>query len=390
MNYSVFPTPFEKPNIMKTTIIEKEKYIELNTHLESPCPYHLGADISASFCDIVGRYEFDYLFFVVDANLEAAFRNSIFKYVKREFHCCIQIIPPGEMSKSFDSIMKTGSSLLQKGLSKNSILVSFGGGVICNLTGMLAGMLFRGIRFIEVPTSLMGQTDSSLSNKQAVNSSLGKNHFGLYHAPLFIWSDTLYLKTEPLESRKSGIVEAVKNGLISDASFLNVLEQKLGSGHHLSGQDLHDLTLQIIQSKLFILKTDPSEKKEGLILEYGHTLGHALEWNSHGGLLHGEAVSFGILFAANIAHKIGLLTREEKQYHSYLIQYILGYKSELPNGFSSAMLMQTMLADNKKTDDKVRLILLETIGRCHQREGNYLTPVSQDILLTALKDLTKE
>ena len=138
-------------------------------------------------------------------------------------------------------------------------------------------MIFRGIRFVEVPTTLSHQTDGTLSNKQAVNGKFGKNHFGLYHPPIFTWIDVKYLETEQLAYKKSGIVEGIKNGLIDQDMFLPYLEKNIKTDGDYSPEEITDLSYKLIVSKIEILKKDPTEKNYGMILEYGHTL--VMQWN---------------------------------------------------------------------------------------------------------------
>ncbi|NJR74815.1 MAG: 3-dehydroquinate synthase, partial [Scytonema sp. CRU_2_7] len=173
------------------------------------------------------KYSFDKIFFLTEAHLFELYGKDLFNKISEKYSCQIQFVPIGEKCKHFPVLEETCEILIVKGVSKNSILIAFGGGAVGNIVGLVAGLIFRGIRFIEIPTSMTGQTDSTLSNKQAINGKTGKNHFGLYHAPIFIWVDTKYLKTEPLSSRRSGIIEGIKMDLISGASFLDYLEEVL-------------------------------------------------------------------------------------------------------------------------------------------------------------------
>jgi 3-dehydroquinate synthetase len=188
-------------------------------------------------------------------------------------------IKPGEASKSWAGLESLCEQLIAPGASKRSVVVAFGGGSVGNLAGLAAALLFRGIRYVEVPTSFTHLTDGVLSNKQAINGRQGKNHFGVYHAPIFIWADTRYLETEPARSQKGGITEAIKNTLISQTEFISYLRAHLRSDGRYTATELEDLALSTI---LRILQRDPSEKHHGLVLEYGHTFGHAIEWLSRG------------------------------------------------------------------------------------------------------------
>ncbi|HBE33239.1 MAG TPA: 3-dehydroquinate synthase, partial [Cyanobacteria bacterium UBA11368] len=208
----------------------------------------------------------------------------------------------------------------------------------------------------------------------------GKNHFGLYHAPIFIWADTKYLKTEPPSSRRSGIIEGIKNGFISDPEFLNYLEEVLNPELDFTDEQLSQLAYKIILSKLEILKQDPSEKHYGITLEYGHTFGHAIEWLEQGKMSHGEAVSFGMKIAAELAQKMGLISPQDVERHYYVIEQKLGFNNPFPETINTQLLMDAMIADNKKTGRELRFVLLEKIGQCYNPEGDFLVTVDPQLV----------
>jgi len=290
---------------------EQGKVIKLSTELEKPSPFYFGYDIEQSFLLELEKYAFDKIFFFTEPHLFELYGKSLYDKLCEKVTCNLEFVPPGEKCKYFSFLEETCENLIIKNASKKSILISFGGGTVGNVFGLAAGLIYRGIRFIEIPTSMTGQTDSTLSNKQAVNGQTGKNHFGLYHAPIFIWTDTKYLRTDPPTSRRSGIIEGIKNGFISDPSFLDYLEEVLNPEVKFTEEELYKLSYNIILSKLEILKQDPSEKHYGIILEYGHTFGHGIEWLEQGKISHGEAVSFGMKIAAELSQEMGLISQED-------------------------------------------------------------------------------
>lgn len=186
------------------------KVITLSTHLEKHSPFYFGYDIEKSFTAELEKYSFDKIFFFTEPHLFALYGKDLYLNICEKYRCELEFVPTGESCKYFSVLEETWEKLIEKGASKKSILLSFGGGTVGNIVGLVAGLIYRGIRFIEVPTSMTGQTDSTLSNKQAVNGKTGKNHFYIYHSPIFIWTDTKYLKTDPPTSRHSGIVEVLK------------------------------------------------------------------------------------------------------------------------------------------------------------------------------------
>lgn len=364
---------------------------QLSTELQTPSPLFFGHDIAASFPDYLGLHQFDRLFIFIDRGIMAYHGVGFHAMCVAAFGDAVEltVLPEGEAAKTFDMLEQVCEQLIAAGASKRSILLALGGGAVCNVVGLAAGLLYRGVRYIEVPTTMTGQTDSCLSNKQAINGKNGKNHFGLYHAPLFIWNDTGYLLSEPARSKRSGLVEAIKNGFISSPDFLEHLKTRLNPELRYTAEQLHALVFDIIESKLAILRKDPSEKGMGIILEYGHTFGHGMEWmaRQHGAsLTHGEAVSFGMRIAAQLSCRLNLISAETAALHAHIIEDRLGVDMPLPDYIATEGLISAMLADNKKTGKEMRFVLLEDIGKCFNPEGDYLSVVDLDIVREVLDE----
>jgi len=365
---------------------EAKKPIQLSSELAKPSPFFFGYDIEENFICELEKYSFDKIFFFTEPILFELYGKKIYDRLKEKYPCYLEFVPSGEECKYFPVLEKTCEKLIAKGVSKKSILLSFGGGTVGNLVGLAAGLIYRGIRFVEIPTTMMAQTDSTLSNKQAINGRTGKNHFGLYHAPIFIWVDTKYLKTEPLFYRRSGIIEGIKNGFISDPSFLDYLENFLNPNAEFSEEALTELAYMMIISKLEILKRDPSEKGYGIVLEYGHTFGHAIEWLEKGRLSHGEAVSFGMKIAAELSEAMGLISQQDVERHYYIIEEKLGFNNPFPEHITAEKLMNAMIADNKKTGEDLRFVILEKIGQCYNPEGDFLVTIDSKLVLKILNN----
>lgn len=364
------------------------KVITLSSHLEKPSPFLFGFDIQDKFVEELEKYSFDKIFFFTEPHLFEFYGKDLFNRISAKYPCQVEFVPAGEKCKYFPVLEETCETLIAKGASKKSILIAFGGGTVGNIVGLVAGLIYRGIRFIEIPTSMTGQTDSTLSNKQAVNGQTGKNHFGLYHSPVFIWVDTKYLKTEPPSSRRSGIIEGIKNGFISDASFLDYLEEVLNPEVKFTDEQLYQLAYNIILSKLEILKKDPSEKVYAITLEYGHTFGHGIEWLER--ITHGEAVSYGMKIAAHLCQEMGLISQQEVERHYYIIEEKLGFNNPFPASITTEKLMAAMIADNKKTGAALRFVLLEGTGQCHNPEGDYLVTVDEQLVVKVVENFIQQ
>lgn len=366
------------------------KVIKLSTELEKPSPFYFGYDIEQSFVSELEKYTFDKIFFFTEPHLFELYGIDLYNKIRTRFPCTLEFVPSGEKCKYFPVLEETCENLIVKGASKKSILLAFGGGTVGNVVGLAAGLIYRGIRFIEVPTSMTGQTDSTLSNKQAVNGQTGKNHFGLYHPPIFIWADTKYLATDPPASRRSGIIEGIKNGFISDETFLHYLEEALNPKVKFTDEQLTELAYKIILSKLEILKEDPSEKGYGIILEYGHTFGHAIEWLEQGKMSHGESVSFGMKIAAELSKELGLISQKDVEHHYHVIEDKLGFNNSFPEGITTQKLLDAMIADNKKTGADLRFVLLDKIGQCYNPEGDFLVTVDLKLVKKVVESFIQQ
>jgi 3-dehydroquinate synthetase len=353
---------------------------EIQTGLASGSPLFLGRAIEAELLSALAPHDFDRLFLFSEPQVFARYGQSLLERLQAEHPCDLQLVDSGESCKGFRSLEEVLEGLIAAGASKRSLLIAFGGGAVGNLVGMAAALLFRGVRYVEIPTTMTGQTDSVLSNKQAINGRAGKNLFGVYHAPLFIWVDSQYLASEPLSSRRSGIVEGIKNGFIADPPFLSYLEGVLEPEHRYSDERRHELVRRLIHSKLPILGRDPSEKDYAIILEYGHTFGHGLEFLRKGRMMHGEAVGYGMRIAARLARRLGLIDTPLVDRHDELIVRKLGFDAPWPLEVEAEGLIEAMASDNKKKGRALRYVLLEGPGRCANPDGDWMMAVDPTLV----------
>lgn len=326
---------------------------------------------------------------ITDNIVYSLYGKELFDQLESSFVTNLIILPTGETNKNITTLNNLCEELVHRKATKASILLAFGGGVIGNIVGLAAALLYRGIRFVEIPTTILAQTDSTLSNKQAVNSTFGKNHFGVYYAPIFIWADTKLLLSEKPINIKSGLVESVKNGLISDPRFLDYLEMKLNIQGIYLLDDLHELIYKSILSKIQIIRRDPSEKKYGVVLEYGHTIGHAIEKLSSGSLTHGEAVAIGMIIEGELSYSLGYLNKESLERHYYMLGDKMGLNLEIPSNIEIEDIINVIGSDNKRSSDEVNYILLEDIGKVVDLDGTYMVHVDSEVVIDILKNYRK-
>lgn len=370
--------------------LELNKMINFKTNLQPDPTYYFGHDIIHELSSLLKEYVFDRVYFVTNPLLLDLYGKEILDLLDENdvVHEALTI-KDSENDKTFSNLEYLCEELVARGVTKGSIIIGFGGGCLTNIVGLAAGMIYRGIRYVEMPTTYMGITDSTLSNKQAVNGKQGKNQYGMYYAPIFIFGDTKYLRSESLVGRKSAIAEGIKNALINDVELLDFYEFCLDKDlENLDDGALTELAYAIIQSKLKILAADPSEKGFGMALEYGHTFGHAMEFFSDGQITHGIAVAKGMCIAAELSRELGYLSEEEVGKHYHYFGEKLGLDLHIPEYISVDNIMSTILADNKKTVKGVKYVLLKKIGECLNPDGDWQVSVDPETVrkvLTAYK-----
>ena len=376
------PGVFSETAMLTESVKSKQTECETlqNAGVE-PSPIHLGQGVIELLSSLLQEHEFDRLFVVTDETVAELYGKALARHLEG-FQSHVASFAPGEASKGLSTFERLVVELLDSGVTKRSIVLGFGGGVAGNMAGFLAGTLFRGIRLAHLPTSFQAQTDSTLSRKQALNCH-GKNILGCFHTPLFTLIDTDLLETEPRRSLVSGVAESIKNALISDEAFFHHLEENLTAENLRDPEGLHDLAVRSILTKLAILKRDPTEMEEGLILEYGHTLAHALEALADGELTHGECVGIGMVFNARLSCRKGILPSEEEGDAACLLQRI-GLPTAIPSSIASADLLRQMRFDNKRRGQDIEFVLLERTSRPHYAPSGYCQPVAEDLIVECL------
>ncbi|WP_198010982.1 2-deoxy-scyllo-inosose synthase [Propionibacterium sp. oral taxon 192] len=298
----------------------------------------------------------------------------------------VMLIPEGEPNKNWRTLQGLLEALVQSGCTKSSVIVGIGGGVVSNVTGLAAALLYRGVDFVEVPTTLLNLTDGVLSNKQAVNGGQGKNQFGVYHAPIFVWGDTAYLQTEPIEQWRSGVVEAVKNGLINDAGWFDHLELVLTPDLSCVRDDPVGFCADLISSKAQILDKDPGERERCMVLEYGHTVGHAVEFLMDGQLLHGMAVGVGMCAAAKIGSRLGITDDDVLPRQEEILGKGLGCPIDVPANCAPDAITDIVRTDNKRRGScDARMVFVEKVGTVHEVNGEVEVTVPHSLLLEVLQ-----
>ncbi|MBV4413191.1 3-dehydroquinate synthase [Enterobacteriaceae bacterium YMB-R22] len=291
------------------------------------------------------------------------------------------ILPDGEKYKSLACLDTVFTALLQKPHGRDTTLVALGGGVIGDLSGFAAACYQRGVRFIQAPTTLLSQVDSSVGGKTAVNHPLGKNMIGAFWQPASVIIDLNCLKTLPARELASGLAEVIKYGIILDADFFNWLEAHLDALLQLDDAALAYCIRRCCEIKADVVAADERESGLRALLNLGHTFGHAIEAEmGYGNWLHGEAVAAGMVMAAYTAHRLGQLPQSDVLRIIALLKRA-GLPVTGPGEMTPDSYLPHMLRDKKVLGGELRLVLPLAIGKSEIRAG-----VAHDVVLSAIAD----
>ncbi len=271
-------------------------------------------------------------------------------------------LPDGEQFKTLATVETILTRMLETRLDRGSTLIAFGGGVVGDIAGFAAAIYQRGIDFIQVPTTLLSQVDSSVGGKTGVNHPLGKNMIGAFHQPRAVIIDTDTLHTLPVRELRAGAAEIIKYGLIQDAGFFAWLEREIEPLLSLQPDVLIEAIYRSCACKAEVVAADERESGRRALLNLGHTFGHAIEAGmGYGQWLHGEAVGTGMAMAARMSEAMGWLEPRERERAEALIARA-GLQLSPPPEISAERFQELMAIDKKVMDGRLRLVLLKAIG----------------------------
>jgi 3-dehydroquinate synthase len=290
------------------------------------------------------------------------------------------ILPDGEIYKDWTHLQQIFDALIQHRFERSATLLALGGGVVGDMTGYAAASFLRGVHYIQLPTTLLAQVDSSVGGKTGINHPLGKNLIGAFHQPRVVLIDTDSLGTLPPRQRLAGLAEVIKYGLLWDADFFDYLEQEREAILALQPQAIRSLIRRSCAIKAAIVGQDEREGEQGqrALLNLGHTFGHAIETlTGYTQLLHGEAVAIGMLMAAELSVLLELAPAETVSRTRNLLQ-AYGLPVQAP-AFPVEHYLEAMARDKKVQDGNLRLVVLHRIGAAALQRGLPLSAIQQAI-----------
>ena len=322
---------------------------------------------------------------VTDSNLKELYGEKLLEeFEEEDLNACLIDVPAGEESKSLDTVRYLVGKLLENNFDRKSAIIALGGGVIGDLSGFTASIFMRGIPYIQVPTTLLAQVDSSIGGKTAVDTKEGKNLIGSFHQPKKVYIDPSLLKTLPEREFVSGLAEVIKYGIIYDREFFKYLEDNVDGIKSLNEEKLLHIIKTSCTIKKRIVEEDPKEENKRAILNYGHTPAHALERLSGYKCLHGEAVSVGMRISGWIAVKKGFWSLDEWERQNRLIE---AFDLPLKMDFNIDEFIKTLYYDKKAEGGTLMFVFPKRIGEMASIDGKYKIPVSEGELRMFLREL---
>ena len=292
------------------------------------------------------------------------------------------VMADGEESKTLSNFAHLAERVLARGIDERSVLVSLGGGAVCNVCGLVASTLYRGVALVHVPTTLMAQCDAAISHKQGVNGSKGKNLIGSYYAPRRIVVDPEVLSTLEDWRIEDGLAEVLKHGLAQDSAYLDMLLSYPGDLREPAF--LERVVRRNIELKCALMAVDPQEHAEGMVLQYGHTVGHPLEFLSGYTLSHGQSIGIGMMVAARVSRLLGACDDTLVGLHERLLErYRL--PTRIPASIRVPDVLEAMRYNKRFLVEGTRMALLSGPGRLWSVEGEHAIPVSETVLERALR-----
>ncbi|MCA9538680.1 MAG: iron-containing alcohol dehydrogenase [Myxococcales bacterium] len=296
------------------------------------------------------------------------------------------VMADGEESKTLASYTHLAERILGKGIDERSVLISLGGGAVCNVCGLLASTLYRGVGLVHVPTTVMAQCDAAISHKQGVNGNRGKNLIGAYYAPLRIVVDVDVLATLPDPAVPDGLAEVIKHGIAQDAELLNRLLEHRGDIR--DPAFLESVIRRNIELKCRVMAIDPQEHHEGMVLQYGHTVGHPVEYLSGYRLSHGQAVAVGMMVAGRVARLLGACDDRVVAVTERVLQQY-GLPTRVPDGIRTPDILEGLRFNKRYLTEGTRMALVKAPGELWSVDGEHAIPVSEAVIAAAV-DASRE
>jgi len=327
---------------------------------------HIGGGLLARLAEYVAPLAPTSILVVTNDVVSPLYGDRAVEALRGTTRTALFSLPDGEGTKRWESVSRVLDALVAHGADRKSVVVALGGGVIGDLAGFAASIYMRGIRVVQVPTTLLAQVDSSVGGKTGINHPSGKNLIGAFHQPSVVVTDTDVLQTLPSRELAAGLAEILKHGLLADAAYFEEVVADLPALREREPAALARAIGRSCEIKAGVVGRDERESGERALLNLGHTFGHAIEaLTGYGQWLHGEAAGCGMVLAADMSRRLGLITERDVR----TVQHAVALAGLPPRieGLEAEAALRSMRGDKKAEAGAVRYIVLEAIGRAAQR-----------------------
>ncbi len=294
--------------------------------------------------------------------------------------------PAGESSKTPNTYLRLCQQALQAGVDRKSLFIALGGGVVGDVAGFVAATYMRGVPFVQVPTTLLAMVDSSVGGKVAIDLGLEKNSLGAFWQPQKVFADVQTLKTLPREEMQNGFAEAVKTACIADSALFSFIEKNAEKIMNAEEKPVIEVVKRCCEIKAGVVEKDEREEEYRKVLNYGHTIGHAVESLSGYKIPHGRCVAIGMGAAARMSSQLRILSQQDVLRQDSLLEKA-GLQLTLPKNVSPDAVYEQARHDKKNQGGRVQFVLLEKLGKVLQKKGKVCVDVDRRFALAALNDL---
>jgi 3-dehydroquinate synthase len=377
-------------------VTQTEDTIALNLERKVNDSYHIvvGADLFPRIAREL-RVEMPHISrfaIITDSNVGLLYAAKLQDQFIEHAQCRVFTFPAGEQNKTMQTVTNVLEQLGEARYNRDTVILALGGGVVGDLVGCVAGLINRGVPYVQIPTTTLAQADSAVGGKTGVDLKAGKNLAGLFKQPWRVYMDVNTLRTLDDRNYRAGLVEVIKHGVIQDAEFFDYLEQHVDALLARDKEVLKYLARVNSRIKGNVVEIDPNEKGLRRILNYGHTLGHAIETASDYELLHGEAVALGMMAAGWIAYSTCGFPLDDLREQNNLLRR-LGIPDKMPRSVSNDDIIRITLSDKKAAGGKARYCLPIRIGEMHPfgeadvTPKPYVTPVDVKVVREALDSI---
>ncbi len=369
----------------------KNNIIEINIKGAKPKPYNIliGSNLFETLALELKNSQLAYKYAVVsDSNVSKLYFKKLQEAFNKEGLSCLLItIPAGEKSKNRKNKELIEDTMLENGMARDSAIIALGGGVVGDIAGFIASTYNRGIPYIQYPTSLVACVDSSIGGKTAIDTKHGKNLIGSFYQPGKVYIDINTLTTLKKQEIREGLAEIIKYGIIYDADFFDYISDNISEIFNYDMDVLNKIIKRSCEIKGFVVEDDEKESNLRKILNFGHTVGHAVEQLSGYSISHGSAISTGMVIEAQIAAKSNILSIESIKMINEIFSSA-GLPTELKSNVDRSKIIETMKLDKKARKGNIEFALPKKIGEMYKDNESYGIKIEENLIKEVI-DLSK-